>query len=61
MKALRIFIVLIYLIDYAYAVHKTSVEPERLIWGYMCAFIFTVLSIMGMVWFSQSSSKKEDK
>jgi hypothetical protein len=62
MKVLKAIILLMYLICYVYAVHKTSIEPDKVIWGYMCALIFLILSIMGINTYVKIISKeKKDK
>lgn len=45
MKLINAFIYALYLIVYAYSVWKTSVEPDKIIWGYLCVGIFTYLFI----------------
>ena len=61
MKILRISIVIIYLIVYGYSAFKTSVEPDRLIWGYICTLVFGILAIMGITYFSKHGNHNDKK
>jgi uncharacterized membrane protein (DUF485 family) len=61
MKVLKAIILLMYLISYVYAVHKTSIEPDKVIWGYMCALIFLILSIMGVSAYVKNVGKEKNK
>jgi uncharacterized membrane protein len=45
MKILKIFLVILYLFIYGYSVYKTEVEPQRPVWGFICAFIFFIFAI----------------
>jgi hypothetical protein len=38
----------------------TSVEPERSIWGYICAFVFGILFIWTVSIFSKYQKKKSE-
>jgi hypothetical protein len=60
MKILRISIVIIYLIVYGYSVFKTTVEPDNVIWGYICTLVFAILAIMGVSYFAKHNEKKEE-
>lgn len=60
MKVMKAIILLMYLISYVYAVHMTSIEPDKVIWGYMCALIFTILSIIGVNAYMKKSEKKNE-
>ena len=57
MKVMKAIILLMYLISYVYAVHMTSIEPQNVFWGYMCGFIFMILSIAGVTTYSNSLTK----
>ena len=43
MKFVKAIIYALYLIVYAYAAHKTTVEPDKTYWGFICVFIFGFL------------------
>ena len=61
MKILRISIVIIYLIVYGYSVFKTTVEPDNKIWGYICALVFAILSIMFVNHYMNNSKNSDNK
>jgi hypothetical protein len=46
MKFVKTTIFLMYLIVYVYSCYMTSVEPNKIFWGYICAGVFGVLFIM---------------
>ena len=45
MKIVKGILFALYVFIYVYAAHKTNVEPDRLIWGYICTGIFGFLFI----------------
>jgi len=45
MKVLKILVFAICLFVYGYSAHKTTVEPNNHVWGYICALIFIILFI----------------
>jgi membrane protein DedA with SNARE-associated domain len=45
MKLLKILIFAICLFIYGYSAYKITIEPNHLIWGYICALIFILLFI----------------
>jgi uncharacterized membrane protein (DUF485 family) len=60
MKYIIIFIYVIYFIVYGYSCHMTSIEPNRVIWGYICTLIFAVLSILSISIFVKYDKKKSE-
>lgn len=62
MKVLRILMFTIYFLVYGYSAYKTTVEPDRAVWGWICALVFGILSIMAIKYFTEKSKKdKENK
>ena len=61
MKVVKAVILLMYLISYVYAVHMTSIEPKRDLWGYMCVTIFAILCYAGVIEFSKNSKKNNNE
>lgn len=59
MKYVKIFIFIIYFIVYGYSCHKTSVEPDEIIWGYICTAVFGFLFISLAKVVTEYSSKKK--
>ena len=59
MKVLRISIFTICLLIYGYSVYKTTTEPKELIWGYICALVFAILSLLGIKFFIENEENKE--
>ena len=45
----------IYFIVYGYSMAKTSIEPNHPVWGYICALVFLILSIWGIVIFKENN------
>jgi hypothetical protein len=45
MKYVKVLIFIMYLFIYGYSVHKTSVAPDEIIWGYICVGVFGFLFI----------------
>ena len=60
MKFLTGFILVISIIVYGYACHMTSVEPERQIWGYICAAVFGIVFILTISIFTKNQKNKPD-
>ena len=52
-------IYIIYITVYGYSAHMTSVDPENALWGYICTFVFGVLSIWSVNLFTKYSLEKE--
>jgi hypothetical protein len=50
----------IYLIVYGYACHMTSVEPDKPIWGYICALVFAILFTWGISIFVKNQKNKSE-
>jgi predicted tellurium resistance membrane protein TerC len=61
MKILRISIFAIYLLIYGYSAYKTTIEPKVLIWGYICALVFAILSLLGIKFFIENEEKNTVK
>ena len=61
MKFVNAIIYVLYLIVYAYAVWKTSVEPNKVIWGYLCTAIFGFLFTWTVSIVIKNSNKSENK
>ena len=61
MKFVKAIIYALYLIVYAYAVWKTSVEPDKVIWGYLCTAIFGFLFTWTVTMIVKNSSKTQNK
>ncbi len=57
MNFVKGLIVIMYLIVYGYSVHKTTVEPERPIWGWICVTVFLILAIWAIGAFAKSQHK----
>ena len=51
---------MIYFIVYAYAARMTSIEPERTVWGYICALVFAIISIWSISLYLQYDKKKDN-
>jgi DMSO reductase anchor subunit len=60
MKFLTGLIFGILLIIYGFAVHMTSVEPDKVIWGYICTIIFGVVFTWGVAIISKHQGKNKD-
>jgi quinol-cytochrome oxidoreductase complex cytochrome b subunit len=61
MKYVRIAIYIIYFIVYGYSAYKTGVEPDNKIWGYICALVFAILSIMFVNHYMNNSKNSDNK
>lgn len=48
MKYLTIFIYIIFFIVYGYSCHMTLINPDEIIWGYICAIAFGLISIFSV-------------
>ena len=48
------------IIVYGYAVHMTSVEPDKTIWGYVCTVIFGIVFTLGISLFVKNQPKSKD-
>ena len=59
MRVLRIVMFAMYFLIYGYAMCKTTIEPDRPVWGCMCALVFLILSIWGIVIFVEKNKKDE--
>ena len=59
MKYVITLIYIMYIAVYVYSAHMTSVDPDRPIWGYICTFIFTFLSIWSIRLYSGYNKKDE--
>jgi len=59
MKYVIIGIYILLLTVYGYSVHMTSVDPGNNLWGFICAFIFTLLSIFSVYLFTKYGNKRE--
>jgi hypothetical protein len=44
---------------YVYSAHMTSVDPNNNLWGYICTFVFAVLSIWSVNLYTKYSKKDE--
>jgi quinol-cytochrome oxidoreductase complex cytochrome b subunit len=60
MRFYRILIIVIYSIVYAYSCYKTIVEPDKTIWGYICALVFGILAILTIPIFIKYQKKKSE-
>ena len=60
MKFLTGLIFVFLIIVYGYAYYMTSVEPEKQIWGYICALDFGILFTMSVSFITKNQKKKED-
>lgn len=64
MKYVKIFIFIIYFIVYGYSCHKTSVEPDEHIWGYICTAVFAILFIFmvkAVIEYDKKKKKESDE
>lgn len=60
MKYVRILIFIIYFIVYGYSCHKTSTDPNNLVWGYICGFIFGFLAIWSVILYGKYYGHKKN-
>jgi len=61
MKYVKISIFILYLFIYGYSEHMTSVRPNELIWGYICAGVFPFLFLWIVSIVIKISSKNSEK
>ena len=61
MKILKVLIVIIYAIVYAYSVWMTSIRPEETIWGWICTLVFLISSIYLITIFTKNKTQNDDK
>lgn len=59
MKFVKAMIYALYLFVYGYSTYMTSVEPNNVIWGYICVFVFAYLFI-GLISTVVNNQKKND-
>jgi predicted ABC-type exoprotein transport system permease subunit len=59
MKFVKTAIFALYLIIYGYAVWMTSIEPNNVIWGYLCVAIFGFLFIWTISIIIKNSNNSE--
>lgn len=59
MKYVIALIYILYIIVYGYSAHITSIESDNKLWGYICAFVFTVLSIWSVSLYTKYFKDKE--
>jgi len=59
MRVLRIVMFAMYFLIYGYSMSKTTIEPNRPVWGYICTLVFSILSIWGVVIFMENNKKDE--
>jgi hypothetical protein len=60
MKLVKGLILTMYLIVYGYSVHKTMVEPEKVVWGYICVLVCLILAIWALGAFVKSQEKPRE-
>ena len=58
MKVLKVFLVILYLFIYSYSVYKTEVEPQKVIWGYICALVFLIFAVWAVYEYVNSNDNK---
>ena len=61
MKFVKAIIFFMYLIVYVYSCYMTSVEPTKVIWGYICAGVFAVLFIMLVSVFTKNQKNNQNE
>ena len=61
MKFLTGLIFVIYFIVYGYSAYMTSVEPDKIIWGYICVLVFGIVFTWGISIFVKHEKKKRDE
>ena len=61
MKYVITLIYILYITVYGYSAYMTSVEPDRPLWGYICTFIFGVLTIWSVTLYSKYSKEHKKK
>lgn len=59
MKVVKVFLIILYSFIYGYSVYKTSVEPDRPVWGYICTLIFFIAVIYGLNEFIKKNSNDQ--
>ena len=45
MKYLKILFLILCLVAYVYSAYMTIVQPDNVLWGYLCTFIFLITAI----------------
>ena len=60
MKFVKATIFLMYLIVYVYSCYMTSVEPNKVFWGYICTGVFVVLFIMLVSFFTKNQQNNSE-
>ena len=60
MRLVKGLIITMYLVVYAYSVNKTSIEPEKVIWGYICVLVFLILTIWGLSFFTKNNKSNDN-
>lgn len=60
MKFAKAIIFLMYLIVYVYSCYMTSVEPNKVFWGYICTGVFVVLFIMLVSFFTKNQQNNSE-
>lgn len=60
MKFLTGVIFVIYVIVYGYSCYMASVEPERQVWGYICAVVFGIVFIWAVSIFTKNQKNKSN-
>lgn len=53
MKYLKISIFVACLIIYIYSAYMTSVEPNNVLWGYICTIFFLLITIIAIKQYSK--------
>lgn len=59
MKIVKVIIYILYLLVYVYGVHKTTVAPDEIIWGYICCGVILYLFITTVKFIINYSNKYE--
>lgn len=60
MKYIIIYTYIICFIVYGYSCYMISIEPNRVIWGYICTLVFAVLAILSTSIFVKYDRKKSE-
>ena len=60
MKYIKIFIYVLCFTIYVYSCYMTSVKPNLVIWGYICALDFGVIFIFLVSAFTKHQKKKSE-
>jgi len=59
MKYLKISIYIACLIIYIYSAYMTTVEPNNILWGFVCTIVFATAAIVGVNQYSKYIDKKK--